>query len=66
MNSKYPIGTMPEYLSSLDNKYIKSTVAGNWYTTRYFLPKGVFVMQESTKELIPIDEIQIKSKITKY
>lgn len=66
MNSKYPIGTMPEYLSRLDNKDIKSTVAGNWYTTRYFLPKGVFVMQESTEELIPIDEIQIKSKITKY
>ena len=35
-------------------------------TTQYFLPKGVFVQQESSKELIPIDRIEYKGHITKY
>nr|WP_311520729.1 HNH endonuclease [uncultured Porphyromonas sp.] len=66
VNSNYPIGSVPEYILTIGEKSIKSYVLEGYYIIRYLLPKGVFIIQESTEELIPIDEIQTRSKLTKY
>jgi len=60
------LGSVPDYLGQIKEDDKKSVITSGYMITRYFLPKGVFVQQESSKELIPIDRIEYKNQITKY
>lgn len=60
------LGFVPDYLGQIKAGDKKSVITPGYMTTQYFLPKGVFVQQESSKELIPIDRIEYKGHITKY
>lgn len=60
------LGSVPDYLGLIKEDDKKSVITSGYMITRYFLPKGVFVQQESSKELIPIDRIEYKNQITKY
>lgn len=60
------LGFIPDYLGQIKEGDKKSVITSGYMITQYFLPKGVFVQQESSEELIPIDRIEYKSQITKY